>query len=58
MVKSTPLPLPRSLWVLATPFVSAEYRSLWSAAFPPVDYALLPPAVASSALFLGLLARD
>ena len=46
-----------TLWVIASPFVDSEYQHIWFALFPPVGYALLPPAIISSAVFLLLLAR-
>jgi hypothetical protein len=46
-----------SLWVLATPFVDPAYSAAWARVFPPVSYALVPPAVASTTIFLALLAR-
>ena len=46
-----------TLWVIASPFVDSEYHDIWFALFPPVAYALLPPAIISSAAFLLLLAR-
>lgn len=46
-----------TLWVIASPFVDSEYHDIWFALFPPVGYALLPPAIISSAVFLLLFAR-
>ena len=46
-----------TLWVIVTPFVDSEYHDIWFAVFPPVSYALLPPAITSSVVFLLLLAR-
>ncbi len=46
-----------TLWVIALPFVDAEYKKQVSAFFPPVELALGIPSLVGTVLFCGLFFR-
>ena len=46
-----------TLWVIVLPFVEPEYKETVSAFFPPLELALIVPAVLGVTLFTLLLGR-
>jgi len=46
-----------TLWVIVLPFVDEEYLDSVSIYFPPLELALVIPAIAGTSVFIALLLR-